>query len=129
MVLEDEDGLKTVYWADWNSDQLPDVLVGIQWSGTDYWALSEYFQHTVDRDLMRNSQLDTYEDFESKSGEFMVVDWNDDGYEDIVVFEASAAGAQLDLYEFQRGGLRQVLGASKIQTTNWDSEAGWECHC
>ncbi|CAK8995424.1 LINE-1 retrotransposable element ORF2 protein (ORF2p) (Long interspersed element-1) (L1) (Retrovirus-related Pol polyprotein LINE-1) [Includes: Reverse transcriptase [Durusdinium trenchii] len=91
LIIQDEDGLKTVYWADWNSDQLPDVLVGIQWSGTDYWALSEYFQHTVDRDLMRNSQLDTYEDFESKSGEFMVVDWNDDGYEDIVVFEASAA--------------------------------------
>eukprot|EP00913_Durusdinium_trenchii_P017025 g16010.t1 len=67
---------------------------------------SQYFEHVLDRSLAQNSQLNAYQDVEvGPFSEHIVLDWNGDGAEDVVVLEDSE---RFHLYEFHEGSVRTV---------------------
>ena len=100
-----------IHVADWNSDGLPDVLL----VGTRVWS---YYQHVVDRDLRRNSHFKMYEDIHlSHPSSFVVQDWNEDGFEDVMVVQQQSSREsglvwKLRRYEFQPRHMKEVLGFS-----------------
>ncbi|CAK9117949.1 unnamed protein product [Durusdinium trenchii] len=95
------------YVADWNSDGWLDILVvHVYANGKSHWTLAEYFEHVLDRSLAQNSQLNAYQDVEvGPFSEHIVLDWNGDGAEDVVVLEDSE---RFHLYEFHEGSVRTV---------------------
>ena len=93
------------YVTDWNSDGLADFLV-VKATFWQTWAIETYFQHVLDLDMMRDSQMDTHEDIEVQYDELNVVDWNGDGSADVVVMRDN----ELQLYEVNGGMVKEVLG-------------------
>ena len=123
-----------IHVADWNSDRLPDIVVvhsvvDISWYNTPLsrtfrdlkvWS---YYQHVVDRDLRRNSHFKMYEDIHlsRRSSSFVVQDWNEDGFEDVMVAQSPCCAQELSgrrrvwklrRYEFQPRAMKEVLGFS-----------------
>ena len=116
-----------IHVADWNSDRLPDILVvdsvlglGIRdFRDLKVWS---YYQHVVDRDLRRNSHFKMYEDIHlSRRSSFVVQDWNEDGFEDVMVAQSPCCAQEnegrrrvwkLRRYEFQPRAMKEVLGFS-----------------
>ena len=100
-----------IHVADWNSDRLPDILVvDSDLRRTRVWS---YYQHEVDRDLGRNSHFKMYEDIHlSRRSSFVVQDWNEDGFEDVMVVAQGLGGMWLGRYEFQPRHMKEVLGFS-----------------
>ena len=117
IALRQEEAFQSLYVADWTSDGLPDVLA-VAWSGAIFWSVQKVFQQVSDRRMARNTQMDTYEDIKnSHYDRLIVVDWNGDGFEDVVVLEHRKADIQgfmyskhLRLHEFDGRRLREVVG-------------------
>ena len=104
-----------IHVADWNSDGLSDVLF------VGFCDVRSYYQHVVDRDLRRNSHFKMYEDIQlSRRSSFVVQDWNEDGFEDVMVVEGGKYGNGWTLrrYEFQPGHMKEVLGLSGTLNLN-----------
>ena len=115
-LAEIQPSSQKIHVADWNSDGLPDVLfVGTRWR-LRVWS---YYQHVVDRDLRRNSHFKMYEDIHlSPLSSFVVQDWNEDGFEDVMVVQQQSVLIRwrrvwkLRRYEFQPRHMKEVLGFS-----------------
>ena len=117
-----------IHVADWNSDRLPDILVdsvlglGIRDFRDLRVSVRSYYQHVVDRDLRRNSHFKMYEDIHlSRRSSFVVQDWNEDGFEDVMVAQSPCCAQEfsgrrrvwkLRRYEFQPRAMKEVLGFS-----------------
>ena len=100
--------------ADWNSDGLPDVLRLEVLLGVT-WKLEEYFQHLVDTELKYNYHVNTYEDIHAGkhlggADTFSLVDWNRDGFQDVVVMRSFSRSRFLQLYEFDGQRMKEVEG-------------------
>ena len=100
--------------ADWNSDGLPDVLRLEVLLGVT-WKLEEYFQHLVDTELKYNYHVNTYEDIHAGkhlggADTFSLVDWNRDGFQDVVVMRSFSKSRFLQLYEFDGQRMKEVEG-------------------
>ncbi|CAL1129342.1 unnamed protein product [Cladocopium goreaui] len=133
-----------LYVADWNSDGVPDVLFVDQNPNTGFPSFLRDFnhQHVVDRDLQRNSHFDMYENIRLPySASFIVEDWNEDGFEDVLVFSFTKYGGSESLtfrrYEFQPRGMKEVdvfsipfhhyhagdsRGLDNFALVDWDSD-------
>ena len=118
--------------ADWNSDGSPDLVVLQKYPDQDYGiggsARSDLtlrlYQNVVDRDLRPNSQFHAYADVPLRlsslkdfSSDFTIVDWNADGFEDVVVqhyprpgLRFEDKGVKLRLYEFHGRTVKEVVG-------------------
>ncbi|CAL1167703.1 unnamed protein product [Cladocopium goreaui] len=115
-LAEIQPSSQKIHVADWNSDGLPDVLRLV---GTRVWS---YYQHVVDRDLRHNSHFKMYEDIHLSPGSsFVVQDWNEDGFEDVMVVQPQSVPIpirrwrrvwKLRRYEFQPRHMKEVLGFS-----------------
>lgn len=105
-----------VFVADWNSDGLPDVLtVSVSpihsVRGPPSFSLDRCLQQFRDLDLVRNSQMSTYEDIQGEDRlQVVVVDWNHDGLEDILTVQNDPEVSRLRLYEFRGEDMREVFG-------------------
>ncbi|CAK9100562.1 unnamed protein product [Durusdinium trenchii] len=101
-----------IHVADWNSDGLPDVLkvsvVGFGESVTKgklRWWIEDYRQHVLDLDMKLD--VEAYGDIEAGfKDQEIVVDWNGDGFADLVVLRKSKS---LHLYEHRDGEFKEVL--------------------
>ena len=117
-----------IHVADWNSDGLPDILVVDSFLGLgirDFRDLRvwSYYQHVVDRDLRRNSHFKMYEDIHlSPLSSFVVQDWNEDGFEDVMVVQSAivvrrklgdgdGSGSYAGM-NFSQGHMKEVVGFS-----------------
>ncbi|CAK8988909.1 Extracellular matrix organizing protein FRAS1 (Fraser syndrome 1 protein) [Durusdinium trenchii] len=126
--------------ADWNSDGLPDLLtihVGRYLPQRSY-GLADCYEHVQDRDLVQNSQIDTYRDIKlasfGKSMHPVVVDWNHDGFEDVVVVdyvlgwgEGEIVSKQPKLFEFHGDSVHEVSGflgeeMVSLAIADWDTD-------
>ena len=115
-LRQEEEFRFMLYVADWNSDGLPDVLA-VAWSGA-FWTLKKIFQHVSDRRMARNTQIDIYEDLKQDTlDRLFIVDWNGDGFEDVVLLEHRRVdllgfmySKHLRLHEFDGQRLREVVG-------------------
>lgn len=104
-----------VFVTDWNSDGLPDFLVLHFWSVRATWEVVRHFQHVLDLDIKRNTQIDTYEDIQLQYREPIVVDWNQDGFEDVVVLRWTSdfggiRAKHLHLHEYLGQTVREAEG-------------------
>ena len=102
-----------IYVADWDSDGLPDLFMFHSYERFNN-AWSNCFRHVVDNDLAVNSQIDTYEDvgLDDEKYQPLVVDWNRDGFDDIVVLkntrEGEVVASHFHLYQFEHDRVREV---------------------
>eukprot|EP00435_Cladocopium_sp_Y103_P059516 s1118_g21.t1 len=121
-----------IHVADWNSDGLPDVLFVEtygKWLRRN-WKVGSYYRHVVDRDLWRNSHFNMYEDIHlSPLSSFVVHDWNEDGFEDLMVVKQTWGRWNLRRYEFQPRAMKEVPGFSvavnRSYTRNVDYLSGF----
>ena len=72
----------SIHFADWNSDGLVDVLNVRYQEGT---FVVDYYQHVLKLDLAYNRHFTAYETIRTDDWEFRIVDWNQDGWDDVLV--------------------------------------------
>ena len=130
-----------VYFADWNSDGLPDLFVLTPLHGLHYIDFQPiYYQQTRSRDMAYNSHLTVFENIpyeatKNSDSEIKVLDWNQDGLDDHVfamdtqgmgVYEVSGLHAQAVPAAWDGLELpNRFVGRSKIHAASladWDGD-------
>ena len=135
-----------LHFTDWNSDRLLDVLVvevgklddsdELHNKAYSKWRVREYYQHVLHSDLGHNQQMTGYEDIEHTGLGLQVLDWNQDGWEDVVTKVPAEKGlsARLHLYQFDGQNVMEVNVPFQITTSwesmisviDWDGDGDWE---
>ena len=96
--------------ADWNSDGLPDLLV---WRWPNKLT---YYECTQEGNLAEDPHTTLYDDIEIDDScqEMHVVDWNGDGFQDVLTYCRS----QFQLYQFDGKKFWEVFGVFENVTCN-----------
>eukprot|EP00438_Fugacium_kawagutii_P022493 Skav229700 [mRNA] locus=scaffold3722:270437:278687:- [translate_table: standard] len=119
-----------IYFADWNSDGLPDILLAylghsggspLDWP---HWDVHTCYLQVKNQDMAYNSHLTMYEDVKfGDKEEIMAIDWNQDGLEDHVLV------ASCDVYDAYDSSLHNSrffeIGDQKLQEVS----KGFAHHC
>eukprot|EP00435_Cladocopium_sp_Y103_P063625 s183_g25.t1 len=103
-----EDGDDHIYLVDWDSDGLVDVLKvrikGDRYAGFSGFQILEFHQHVLNLDMAYNSHFTAYENL-PESRQFKVIDWNKDGWDDVLV----NSNGRLHLYQVKVQNVQKLV--------------------
>ena len=119
--------------TDWDSDGLMD-LVKMQFESRYAFKVVAFYQHVVKLDMAYNSQVIAYEKIKMDLAQFRVIDWDGDGWDDVV----APLDGRLHLYEVKAHNIRDLIQPFEHLTltnsaddfmfslVDWDSDGGWD---